>query len=51
MARSESCCASDTLLLDPRVNILASKVAESPHKIPSPDLRTNLRHPITPGKA
>ena len=51
LAESGSCRAPGTLLLDPRVNILPSEVAESPHKIPSPDLRTNLRHPITPGKA
>ncbi|OQE62858.1 hypothetical protein PENNAL_c0258G02342, partial [Penicillium nalgiovense] len=45
------CCASGTLLLDPGVDILPSEAAESPHKTPSPDLRTNLRHSITPGKA
>jgi hypothetical protein len=36
------------LLLDPRVNILLSEVAERSHKTPSPDLRTKLRHSTTP---
>jgi hypothetical protein len=50
MAGSGSCRAPGTLLLDSRVNILPSEVAESPHKTPSPGLRTNLRHSITPGE-
>jgi hypothetical protein len=44
MARSGSCCAPGALLLDPRVNLLPSEVAESHHNILSSDLRTNLRH-------
>jgi hypothetical protein len=44
LVRSGTCCAPRTLLLDPRVNILLSEVAERSHKTPSPDLRTKLRH-------
>ncbi|OGE46966.1 hypothetical protein PENARI_c082G08031, partial [Penicillium arizonense] len=32
-----------------KVNSLPSEIAESPHKTPSPDLRTILRHWIPPG--
>ena len=46
MARSGSCRVPGALLLDPGLIILLSEVGESPHKIPSPDLRTNLRHSI-----
>ncbi|CRL25431.1 unnamed protein product [Penicillium camemberti] len=39
------------LLLDPGLIILLSEMAESPHKIPLPDLRTNMSHSTTPVKA
>lgn len=51
MPRSGGICAPGTLILHPRVIILPSGVAESPQKTLSPDLRTNLRHSTTPGKA
>jgi hypothetical protein len=51
MTRSGSCCAPGALILGPGLIILLSEAAESPHKIPLPDLRTNMSHSTTPGKA
>jgi hypothetical protein len=51
MARTGSCRAPGALISDPGLTILLSEAAESPHKIPLPDLRTNMSHSTAPGKA
>lgn len=51
MARSGRYYAPGSLTLDPGLIILLSEVAESPHKITLPDLRTDMSHSTTPGKA